>query len=173
VAQSVELLLDPASEARVHQEWAALHEAGLPSELRPHPDGSHRPHLTLFAGSAIRSETDAALSLAVAELRMCVQLGTLMVFGPSRQRWILVHAVVPTYALLELQQHVAKLCGADDSATFAAGRWTPHITVARRLGSADVGAALEILGPLRVSNELALITRCRRWDGTARRSWLL
>lgn len=170
MAQSVELLLDDDADARVRGEWAALADAGLPSEQRPEPSGSHRPHLTLFAADAIAADADAALPDLLRDLDLHLTLGPLLVFGPRRDRCILVHHVSVTPELLALQTAVAERCGADPAGHFGPGGWTPHVTLARRLPTESVGLALRVLG------EPSIVARsrsCRRWDGDARRTWSL
>ena len=49
------------------------------------------------------------------------------------------------------------------------GRWTPHVTLARGLGSRQVGDALAVLGRTRPLD--GSIEAVRRWDPTARRAW--
>ena len=49
------------------------------------------------------------------------------------------------------------------------GRWTPHVTLARGLGTRQVGDALALLGPARTLD--GSIETVRRWDPTARRAW--
>lgn len=176
MTQSVELLLDEVAERVIRQEWAALHEARLPTEQRstaPAAVGtSHRPHFTLFAGDSISREMDADLSAAVLGLDLTVWLGALTLFGPHRDRYVLVHQVVASTGLLELQQQVVALCGAG-SPHFAPGRWTPHVTLARRLGAQQLPEVLEVLAGLEVVGLPVRVTRARRWDGDARESWLL
>lgn len=176
MTQSVELLLDPEADESVRREWHALHAAGLPSEVRSTPSPSHRPHVTLFAGPEIAPDTDQQLSRRVSGLALGVQLGALMLFGPGRQGYVLVHAVVATLDLLELQRDVTRICAAEDSSHFAAGRWTPHVTLARRMTAEQLPAALTVLsalGPGRGAGQPVQLGRCRRWDGTAKRDWLL
>jgi 2'-5' RNA ligase len=172
VVQSVELLLDPTSEGRVRYEWQALHGASLPSEYRA-GTGSHRPHITLLAVDTIPETAESVLPELVADLDLALELGGLMTFGPRRGRVILVRQVTPSMDLLRLQAQVAEICGAATDGQFGPGRWSPHVTVARRLPTDQVGRALDVLDggvdrPLR-----ARITRCRRWDGTRRVDWLL
>ena len=157
----------------MQQEWAALHEAGLPSEQRPAGSSSHRPHLTLFAGASVAPEVDVQLSDLVAGLDLSARLGALSLFGPQRERYVLVHQVVPSAALLELQAAVAAACGADHSGYFGPGRWTPHVTVARRVRPEDLPRMLRVLGAGGVVDHAVRITRCRRWDSVERRTWLL
>ena len=173
MTQSVELLLDPVAEAAVEREWEALHAAALPSEVRAPPVGSHRPHLTLYAGAEITAETDDLLARLVADLRLDVQLGALTLFGPARGSYVLVHAVVPTVGLLELQRAVAQACGADRGGYFAPGRWTPHVTLARRMAAEQLPGALAVLRHCSGVGQQVHITSCRRWDSAARQTWLL
>jgi 2'-5' RNA ligase len=169
----VELLLDAAAERAVRSEWQRLHEAGLPSELRPGADASHRPHLTLWAGAGILPESEALLSSAVAGLSLPLQLGAVMLFGPHRDRYVLVHAVVASAALLELQRRVAEVCGADPAGYFGPGRWTPHVTVARRVLATQLPDVLAELTSVSAVDRAIDVTECRRWDSDARRTWLL
>lgn len=145
MTQSVELLLDPYAEAAVLSEWQALHEAGLPSEVRSRPSASHRPHLTLFAADQLPAAAEEALSVLVSGLVLDLQLGALTLFGPRRDQLVLVHAVVASMALLQLQQAVAAACEAETDSYFAPGRWTPHVTLARRMSVAELPAALRLL----------------------------
>ena len=170
MAQSVELLLDAQADSIIRKQWAALAAAGLPSEQRTGHDQSHRPHITLYAGDRIDPEVEPALVEAVAGLDLAVVIGSVLIFGPRRGQSILVRSVVPSQDLLPLQARVAEICGADSEGQFGPGLWSPHVTLARRVPNDQVGAALEILGDRTTT---ATITECRRWDGSAKRSWLL
>jgi 2'-5' RNA ligase len=171
VTQSVELLLDVESDAAVRTEWQALSAAGLPTEQRTSSD-SHRPHITLFAGDTLAPDSDLRLPGLVAGLDLHLRLGGLMLFGPHRDRFVLVHQVVPSIALLQLQQRVAEVCGGSDS-YFAPGEWTAHVTLARRLGRAQIPEALGALLPCSAVGHPLRVSRCRRWDSDGRRTWLL
>jgi 2'-5' RNA ligase len=176
VAQSVELLLDERAEAAVRRQWNLLTDAGLPSERRaePRPPVDHHcPHITLFAGDAIPADAEVKLSGLVGGLRLELQLGAVMVFGPRRGRAILVRQVTPSVPLLQLQEQVAAVCGAEADGQFGAGRWAPHVTLARRLSTDQVGDALVALDwtvdrPVPVE-----VTACRRWDGSRKTAWLV
>lgn len=170
MAQSVELLVDPVAETVLRRQWAALAGAGLPTEQRSRPDDHHRPHITLYAADRIPPAAEQELRDVVADLRLQVQIGSVLVFGPRRDRCVLVRAVAATLDLLRIQQRVADVCGADPEGQFGAGRWSPHVTVARRVPLAAVGPALRVLGEQTVT---ASITACRRWDGETRTEWLL
>lgn len=176
MAQSVELLLDEGAEAAVRRQWNLLTDAGLPSERRADPRppvDHHRPHITLFAGDALPADAEDRLAALVAGLRLELQLGAVMVFGPRRGRAILVRQVTPSVPLLRLQEQVAAVCGAAGDGQFGAGRWAPHVTLARRLPAGQVGDALLALDWTADRPVPAEVTACRRWDGTRKTAWLL
>jgi 2'-5' RNA ligase len=169
VTQSVELLLDTESEAVLLGEWARLAEAGLPTEQRAEPSPTHRPHVTLWAGPSISGEVDAALPAMVAGLDLPLLLGSLLVFGRRRGQVVLVRQVVASAALLSLQTRVAERCGTEADSHFAAGRWSPHVTVARRVPVDRLGEVVTALGE--VPDVSATSRSCRRWDGDAKVAW--
>ena len=170
MAQSVELLLDGHTEALVATQWVALHEAGLPSEHRPQHAGSHRPHVTLFAGPSV-PEPESELAALVADAPgMPVVLGSVLLFGPRRGQYVVVRQLLPSVALLALQEAVASWCGALSGGQFGPGRWAAHLTLARRARAEDLPAMLALLPG---EPHPATVTGVRRWDGTARQDWLL
>ncbi len=169
MTQSVELLLDAEAEAFVLGEWARLAGAGLPTEQRAVPSPTHRPHVTLWAGPTISAEVDAALPALMAGLDLALLLGSLLVFGPYRGRVVLVRQVVTNAALLDLQTQVADRCGTEPDSHFAAGRWSPHVTLARRVPVEQLGAVVATLGE--VPDVTATSRTCRRWDGDAKVAW--
>jgi 2'-5' RNA ligase len=170
VAQSVELLLDRAADSNIRDQWAALKAAGLPSEQRSGHDLTHGPHITLYAADRIDPGAEAPLTEVVAGLDLEVVIGSLLIFGPRRGRSVLVRTVVPSPALLALQAQVATACAADPLGHFGPGRWSPHVTLARRVPNELLGAAVDVLGD---HSTMARVTSCRRWDGTAKRAWRL
>lgn len=171
MTQSVELTFDAATDAAVRDLWARLADAGLPTEQRRTPSPSHRPHLTLFAGDTLDSDADDALPRLVAGLDLRVRLSGLLVFGPRRGSMVLARQVVLGRELLDLQAAVASRCGADPRGHFGPGRWTPHVTLARRVPTAQVGPVLTALGDL---GDLEATSRgCRRWDSERRETWEL
>ena len=169
MTQSVELLLDAEAEAVVLREWARLAEVGLPTEQRVVPSLSHRPHVTLWAGPVIPADVDAALPALMTGLALPLLLGSLLVFGPRRGQVVLVRQVVANGALLELQARVAAACGIEPDSHFAAGRWSPHVTLARRVPVDQLGRVVETLGL--VPDVAAASRTCRRWDGDAKVAW--
>lgn len=172
--QSVELLLDTASEAVVRHQWRALAEAGLAS-LHRHTGESNAPHVTLAVRQRIPPELDGALAGAVTGLPVPLVLGGLLVF--CRRRCVLARAVVPSRELLDLQSAVHEVLEAAGETTgpsathLAPGAWTPHVTLARNLTVDEVGTAVAALGA--VADARASATAVRRWDALARRTWLL
>jgi 2'-5' RNA ligase len=171
VAQSVELTFDVSADAALIAQWDRLAASGVANPRRSDPDGHHRPHLTLFAADAIPEPAEAELPEIVADLDLTVRVGAVMIFGPRNGACILVRQVLASVELLQLQQRVALACEADPKGQFGAGRWSPHVTLARRIRSDDVGKAVSVLGS---HGEVdARIQRCRRWDGNRRTAWWL
>jgi 2'-5' RNA ligase len=167
---SVEMVLDDDTDRRVRAEWTRLAEAGLPSQAR-HTGASNRPHITLALSDTISDDVARRLAATVADLPIPVTLVGLLLFGTTRV--VLARHVIASAALLDLQSRVsADLADpVDPHGTFAAGRWTPHVTLARRLRADQVGDALTRLDPLPpISGELV---RARCWDiATKTEHWL-
>lgn len=175
MTQSVELVLNRAAEQALTAEWDRLAEAGLPTERRAVPSPSHRPHVTLAALDTVEPAAEAALPSLFADLDLPVRVGGLLVFGPRRTQqgrgsYVLVRQVVPSAGLLALQARVAALLGLTDHPHFGPGCWTPHLTVARRVSSDDVGPMLDVLAGSRAEGP-ATIRRARRWDSEVKRTW--
>jgi 2'-5' RNA ligase len=169
VTQSVELVLDEDLDRLVRADWDALTAADLPSQGR-HRSGSNRPHVTLAARSAIDEELEPAMVRAVGSLPVPVRLGALTVFG--RDRFVLVRAVVPDVDLLQRQSALGEVLGAEGELPYLGpGHWVPHVTLARRMTSEQVAGALSVLRGPREADGCAV--GLRRWDGVARREWLL
>jgi 2'-5' RNA ligase len=171
MTQSVELLLDDATEAAIRDQWDRLGDAGLPTARRTEPSPSHAPHVTLWAGGRLDAEVDARLPSLFDDLDLRLLIGSLMLFGPRPWGYVLVRQVVTSTGLTTLQQRVMQLCGAGYG-QFGDGQWSPHVTLARRLGVDQVGPALQVLS--RAPAELAAsVRRARRWDGSRRVAWPL
>lgn len=153
---SVELLLDAESEAAVRAEWAALAAAGL-SSLGAHTSPSNRPHVTLLVRPRLETFDIRAL---LARPAFEVTLGAPLLFG-SGDRRVLVRSVVPSVALLDIHAALHAAAGdGDDAPHTRPGEWTPHVTLARRLRTADVETALGLVGGELRGHALGL----RRWD---------
>ena len=172
MTQSVELLLDPAAEAAIHDQWVALADAGLPSALRTPAPPHHRPHITLWAGEFVPPGAEQTWAALVSDLDLHLTIGGWLVFGPRRSRCVLARHVVTAVALLELQAAGAEAAEADPGGHFGPGRWSPHVTVVPRIDAGQVGPALTALEGS-TAEIRAQITDCRRWDGDARAAWSL
>ncbi|MGW5311451.1 2'-5' RNA ligase family protein [Nocardia thailandica] len=166
MAQSVELLVDPETEAWVRGQWRALAAAGVG---RP-GTATHRPHITVAVAARIPSALDPALAgLDVAPLP--VRIGGLLLFGAHHP--ILVRAVVPSAGLLALQRRVhdivAECPGLVENT--APDSWTPHVTLARRVTPEQLGAAVHAVA--RERDFPGTVVGIRRWDGDTRTERIL
>jgi hypothetical protein len=167
---SVEIVLDQDTDRQVRAQWQLLALAGLPSQAR-HADESNRPHITVALAETLSTEVERRLVDATLVLPIPVTLGGLIVFGA--RRFVLARLAVPSTALLGLQVGMVRSLDepVDPHRNFAPGRWTPHVTLARRLSADQVGLALTVLGPVEpLSGQLV---RLRRWDIQAKQAhWL-
>jgi 2'-5' RNA ligase len=171
VTQSVELLLDDGTEAAIRDQWDRLGDAGLPTARRKEPSPHHTPHITLWAGDRLHAEVETLLPSLFRQLDLRVLIGGVLLFGPRRWGYVLVRQVVVSTGLAALQQRVVELCGGGYG-QFGDGHWSPHITLARRLGVDQVGPALQALShaPAELT---ATVRHARRWDGNRKIAWLL
>lgn len=159
---SVEILLDPVSEAAVREQWTRLVEAGLPSAGRQTAP-SNRPHITL----AVRERVDAAAFAPVGDsLPFGLELGGVLLFG-HRDRFVVTRQVVVSTRLLDLHRHVAEIAGPPEPAyaNTAPDQWTPHVTLARRVPAAQVAEALGVLDPRPIAGRA---TGLRVWDAATK-----
>lgn len=143
--RSIELTFDPATEAAFRAEWAALQDAGLPN-LGRHPDASNRPHLTLAAGPGVDlTDPVRAVFAEAGPLPVELRVSGLVLFRAGTSRFVLARPLVMTRSLLDLHRTV--LAAAPGAVELTQpDRWTPHVTLARRLTAAQVSDALEVLG---------------------------
>lgn len=165
---SVELVPDGAADTAVRADWAALAEAGLPSQAR-HTGVSNRPHVTLALAATAPEPVRQRLSALAGELPLPVTAGSVLVFG--RRQFVLARLAGPDAELLHFQRRVVAALDdpVDRHGDFAAGAWTPHLTLARRLRADQVAAALGVLGP----GGRGRLHRLRLWDMTERQEhWL-
>jgi len=143
-ACSVDLGLDEALDAEVRAQWRALAEAGLPS-LAGHRLDTNAPHVTL----AQRRELPPPDVVRRVAERLPVDLTlTGLLVLPTRRGHVLARALTPSSALLDLHAAVADLLDAHQwppAAHTLPGTWTPHVTLAAGLTSAQVAAALDRL----------------------------
>lgn len=171
MADSVELLLDPASDLFLLEDWAALEDAGLPNQSR-HRSFSNAPHLTLAAAPRIDDGYDADLTAAAAGGPLELVAAGLLVF-PTRRKFVLARHVVADSALIGLHQRIwCALEGvADPVPTTVRGGWTPHITLSHGLTADEVAVALGILRNRPVDRLRTGVAR--RWDAKEKRLVIL
>lgn len=166
--QSVELVLDAATDEAVRGLWTALAEAGLPSQA-DHRGPTNAPHVTLAAVPLVTPAAEQALVPLAGWLPMAIELGGPALLGERRPALVL--PVVPATALDALHQHVrsalVEAVGLGNEPP-----WRPHITLARRLPHDVATAALAIAASLPVPSA-AVATAVRRWDPERRRAWLV
>jgi len=171
MANSVEALLDEAAEARILLEWADLEARKIPNQGR-HRGASNRPHVTLAVASTISEDLDDRLRLAVGTLPMPVQIGRLTCFGQGP--FVLVRLIELTPDLLARQAAIAAVVGVETlDPLVRPAVWTPHITLARRLTADQAEVATEWLENRFPAIGPATVTGVRRWDGDAKRVWML
>ena len=170
MVQSVELLLDARLESTVRHEWEALIAAGVTRRLRRGGEPAV-PHITVGVAASIPARVEDAFQTIDHGVGPELRLGGLLLLGGRSS--VLVRLVVPSAPLLDLQATVwaalQECPGVPD--TMAPGRWTPHVTLARRVTSSDLSTAVDVLGA-RTSAE-GSVAGMRRWDGDARRAWAL
>jgi 2'-5' RNA ligase len=166
----VELLLDAHLDAAVQREWEALVDAGATKQLRRGGDPAV-PHITVGVASSIPAEVEDALRAIDHGVGLEIRLGGLLLLGGRSS--VLVRLVVPSAPLLQLQATVHEVLrdcrGMPD--TMTPGRWTPHVTLARRFSSSDLPTAVDLLGGR--TCEVGSVAGMRRWDGDTRQSWRL
>jgi 2'-5' RNA ligase len=172
MVQSVELLLDPDAEQRVRDEWTALADAGLRSLATQHSE-SNRPHVTLAVAEAGLEPAVDALNAVfrgwhLAERGLPVVVGSPVLFGGHRSRWVLARLVVPSRPLITLHSAVHRAIdgAAPDARSVDQTRpdsWTAHVSLARRVPADRVGEALARVdaSPIRCR-----ATAARLWDST-------
>ncbi len=163
--QTIELTLDDELDSAVRAEWDVLAGAGLPSQAM-HLGISNAPHVTLGVASALDVAT--TVRLAAVPLPEQIRLGGLLVFR-GRRSSVVSRAVVPSVALLATHAAVAEaMADAPDRPDLTLpGRWTPHVTLARRLDPVRLAQALDLLAD--VPRELVgAPSALRHWDSDAR-----
>jgi 2'-5' RNA ligase len=158
--RSIELVLGPESDAAVRSAWQALVDADLPS-LGRHPSPSNAPHVTLAAGESL--PVPSALRTSVPTV---VRLGGLLLFPAGAGRSVLVRAVVLDDALTTFHHEVHAVApgGVDTSLP---GRWSPHLTLARRVRDEDLPRAVAALRSVPLPETLD-VGGVRHWDGETR-----
>lgn len=181
MAHSLELLLDETADQQVRAEWDRLAHAGLPHQGRV-ASPTNRPHVTMVAAPSIDPDVDQALVPVGMRLPISMQLGAPVLFG-RRGRTTLARLVAPSSDLVSVHAQVVRLArpfvtgGRTTETTGTAGtpaemfdhtqpgRWTPHVTLARRLDTEQLSRALDIL---ELDAEIrGSFVGLRRWDSDA------
>jgi 2'-5' RNA ligase len=167
---SVELIVDDDTDRRIRAEWAALADAGLPTQAR-HTGESNRPHITVALSQTMTRQAADRLAVVVAELPLPITIGGLLLFGTKRV--VLARLAIPSPALLALQAGIAAALDdpVDPHDTFAPGRWTPHVTLGRRLDPDQLGPALRQLAA--AASIHGRLVRARCWDMVAKQEYWL
>ena len=163
MVHSIELVFDPDTEAAVRRIWADLAGAGIPSQAP-----ASRPHVTLAVAERIDPEVDELLRPVSKRLPLDAAIGAPVLFG--RANVVFARLVVPTSELLALHAEVHRLCHPHlepgPMSNSVPDHWTAHVTMARRVGGAQLGRALRIAGrPSQIDGRFAGL---RRWDGNKR-----
>ncbi len=163
MVHSIELVFDGDTEAAIRRSWADLAAAGIPSQAP-----ASRPHVTLAVADRIAADVDELLAPVSARLPLDCSIGAPVLFG--RGNVVFARLVVPTGDLLALHGEVHRLClphlEPGPMPNSLPGRWTPHVTMARRVGGAQLGRAVRIAGrPAQFDGRFAGL---RRWDGPKR-----
>lgn len=167
MVHSVEVLFDPDTETAVRRIWDELARAGVKS-LASNTSPSNRPHVTLTVAQEMDDAVDDALSPIVQRLPLDCTIGAPMLFGGSD--FVLVRLLVPSAELLALHAHVHQVClphmPAGPLPHSDPGRWTPHVTLARRVTPGQLATAL---GLKSVGRDIrAKAVALRHWDGNKR-----
>jgi len=168
MVHSIELLFDRETEAAIRRIWEDLATADIPSQA---PAG--RPHVTLAVAERIAPAVDARLRPVAQRLPLGCAVGASLLFGRSNA--VLTRLIVPTAELLALHAEVHRICGPylmpGPMPNSLPGQWTAHVTLARRVGGAQLGRALRIAArPSEIHGTLAGL---RRWDGGKRVDYLI
>lgn len=151
---ALELLPDGEGTAAIRADWAALREAGLPSQL-DHPGRSNAPHLTVVSAPSLPDDAiDVAKARLGGLLPVRARAAGLLLLGGERltvaRAFDLEDDVVRRVLAVRVQVPDRRHVG-----------WLPHVTLARRLSRADAQRAVDALGWADVE---VTFTALRRWD---------
>jgi 2'-5' RNA ligase len=168
MVHSIELVFDRDTEAAIRRIWADLAAAGIPSQAP-----ASRPHVTLVVAERIAPDVDALLRAVAQRLPLGCAVGGSLLFGRSSP--VLARLIVPTAELLAVHAEVHRICGPylapGPMPNSLPGQWTAHVTLARRVGGAQLGRALRLAG--RPSEIHGKVAGLRRWDGNKRAEHLI
>ncbi len=160
MVHSVELLFDHETEATIRRIWDDLATANIPCQA---PAG--RPHVTLAVAARIAEEVDALLRPLTDRLPFNCTVGASLLLG--RTNAILARLIVPTAGMLGFHAEVHHVCGEhlepEAAPNSLPDHWTPHVTLARRVGGPALSRALRIAGrPPLIEGTFSGL---RRWNG--------
>ncbi|MCX6401403.1 MAG: 2'-5' RNA ligase family protein [Propionibacteriales bacterium] len=151
---SLELVPDEAGRSALIDDWRALRDAGLPSQL-DHRGTSNTPHVTLVAAPLLPQEAvDVAEARLAGLLPVAARLSGLLILGGDR---VTIARAVDVGDLV-LRRVLAVRAQVPDR--HPAG-WLPHVTLARRVLRADVPRALAVLEH---GDAELVLAGLRRWD---------
>ena len=167
MVHSIELTLDTAADGAVRDLWQALAEGGVPSQAG-HRSPTNRPHVTVTVAARMSAGVDAGLAPLLDRLPLRCRIGAPMFFG--RGPYTLVLLVIPSVELLDLHAQVHRIClphmDPEPLRHTLPGQWTPHVTLARRIGADLLERALTVVGTgADIEGEFAGL---RHWDGDVR-----
>jgi len=170
MVHSVELLFDADSDAAIRSVWDDLADAGVRSQAG-HKAPSNRPHVTLAVAENMDIAVNDALQVVRQHLPFSCAVGAPMLFG--RRDFTLVRLIVPSAQLLSLHAAVHGAClphmPTGPLPHSEPGRWTPHVTLARRVPADQLPVAMSVTS---VTRELsATAVGIRHWDGNAKREY--
>jgi 2'-5' RNA ligase len=168
MVHSIELVFDRDTEAAIRRIWDDLAGAGIPSQAP-----ASRPHVTLTVAERIAADVDELLRPLSTQVPLGAAIGAPVLFG--RANVVFARLVVPTSELLALHAEVHRRClphlAPAPMPNSLPGQWTAHVTLARRVGGAQLGRALRIAGrPSQIDGRFAGL---RRWDGNKRAEHLI
>lgn len=168
MVHSIELIFDRDTEAAIRNIWEALAAAGIPSQAP-----ASRPHVTLAVAESIAADVEALLDPVSNQLPLDCRIGAPVLFG--RATAVFARLVVPTGELLALHARVHRLCAPHlapgPMPNSLPGQWTAHVTMARRVGGAQLGRALRAAArPTQIEGSFAGL---RRWDGNKKAEHLI
>jgi 2'-5' RNA ligase len=160
MVHSIELLFDAETEGTIRRIWDDLATANIPCQA---PAG--RPHVTLAVADRIAEEIDTLLRPLTNQLPLTCAVGASLLLG--RTNAILARLIVPTAGVLGFHAEVHRVCGEhlqpEAAPNSSPDHWTPHVTLARRVGGPALSRALRIAGrPALIEGTFSGL---RRWNG--------
>jgi 2'-5' RNA ligase superfamily len=168
MVHSIELLLDPDSDAAVRRIWTKLADAELPSQAA-NRSPSNRPHISLVVAERIDAGVDLLLRPIAQRLPIRCVVGAPLLFGGPR--FTVARLVVPSAELLSLHADAHDACLPHllpgPMAHTAPGAWTPHVTLCWRMDAAQLAKALTVVKKL-THDIRGQFVGMRRWDGSQR-----